>query len=51
MLVMAEGHRKKIKEHNTLKSSRADSIKFFITLVCTYLVAYLTPGRPSTVIF
>lgn len=45
MIILAERHRKKIKICNTMKTSRADSVKFLAILVVTYIISNIIPGK------
>ena len=45
MIALAEHHRRKIKAYNTIKTGRADSMKFLIILIAAYIVSNIIPGE------
>ena len=47
MMVLAESHRKKMREYNNIKTNRtADSMRFIFILITTFIISTIIPGTP-----
>ena len=45
MMVLAESHRKKMREYNNIKTNRtADSMRFILILITTFIISTIIPG-------
>ena len=45
MMVLAESHRKKMREYNNIKTNRtADSMRFIFILITTFIISTIIPG-------
>ena len=45
MMVLAESHRKKMREYNNIKTNRtADSMRFIFILIITFIISTIIPG-------